>query len=200
MAKKALTLHDLERMRIPKRYLNSIMDKHQDKNLIVKLENYIKLYVDGGRSKGILFYGQSGVGKDYAAVSLLKRLKGIVTGLNGMYLSIEEITKQLFYETFDEDESMLDRAKNVDVLVISGMGGEPKGLDKYDRTLFELLKSRVDNLKTVIITFRAETTEGIRGYDDGTVDLIKAACVPIHVDGKNMWEVERKAIEEAIDG
>lgn len=204
---KKLSQADLERAQIPQKHwrasLEAIPDHVGGKPVQYKEDamRYMAKFQECLR-EGIGLYLWSEepyTGKTSLAVVVLKlALRMRATGL---FLTADEYRLALMNRTqFDEDYTLEERAREVDVLVLDGLGEEYRapGSRFAEEGLERFTKSRLERGKLLIVTSRIPPAKLHKFYTEGLQNRFREFLVPIQVCGVK-WE--RKAVDflKAVD-
>jgi len=190
-----LSLQDLERMRIPKRYYMSSISQIEGENRKLA-ERFVDLIKNNKNfNGGLLLFGLPGRGKHYLAVSILKRLRAEVDCFRGLFVDAEEVDKNFLNAEYDEGETFEDRMKDVDLLVIGRFGFE-----SYENFLriFEIVRSRIDDMKNTIIVSVLTNKEDIENKYPGFLPMINGPIIPTLIKGKDYNEIEKEKIKSQL--
>lgn len=188
-----LTRAHLERMTLPRRFWNVSYDEVPD-SLKGTLGNFIRdldEMLDGG--EGLLFWGPNGVGKTSAAV--LVALEVCRRGGTVLFTTSESIRVSSIEATaFDYDQTLLDRAREVELLVIDDLGKEHRGESEYAERLIEnLFRMRSAARRSTIVTtnlpLQGNTVKRIAGlltvYSQSLMEVIRETLYPVEATGIN---------------
>ena len=185
--RKPLTESDMGRMRVPKRYWEcsfeevsdngELSPKHIAKRYLSKLREMMT------RGIGILLWGPNGRGKTGVAVVVCKEARR--RGYTVLFSECGDLKRCVIERiAFDEDQSMLDRARSVDLLVLDDLG---KGVQ--DRTGFgarlldELIRHRNANQLATIITTNMDLEQLAEELKASTMHSLKECIIPAEIEG-----------------
>jgi len=136
------------------------------------------------KGAGLLICGDSGVGKTSVAALIAKesRARGYVTFFVGIWELREAIRSRVM---FDDGVSILDRCREVDVLILDGLReDDAKELYLGERTLEELISYRKARHRVTIVTTcmsMRDISAALPGFYNATV----GALVPLLIAGEN---------------
>jgi DNA replication protein DnaC len=148
------------------------------------IESYLKRFDDMAlKGAGLVLWGDPGVGKTGIAALVAKeaRQRGYVVYFTTVY-ELRELTRS--YIKFEEGQSILDRCREVDVLVLDGF--EESDITEKDvnlRSVEDLLLYRGSKLKVSILT-----TGLARDHSkaDNFYDAVATCAVPLKVEGADL--------------
>lgn len=179
-----ITKKHLERMCIPKTYwyckLAEIPDECPHKKLLEKYVSKIEFNVNEGH--GLLLWGDYGQGKTGLTSIILKA--GASVGIIGLWIRAANVIKYVMEKVrFDANETMLERAYNVDLLVLDEL--VLYGDDRQSDTVIEnLIRERINEKKTTIITTNLNPA-GLREKYPALSNVLQESVFPIRVSGHN---------------
>jgi len=185
--KIVLTVDHLKRMNVPKRFWNVSFDKilpeESDHRKVIK-KYLITIDERFNRGCGLLLTGNNGTGKTSCAVVVGKeaRRKGyLVLFIRSTALRDGIINNKVF----DDGNTFLERARNVDLLIIDDLGKEySKEYGSYNSSIYEdLLRVRVDEVKPTIITSNLDVEQMNKEYKISMMKLLKSYFLPLLVKG-----------------
>lgn len=201
--RRPLRQRDLERMNLPDRFWESRLSGIQDE----QAREVVRKYLVDGRyisGEGLFLHGKYGVGKSSAAAVILMELRR--RGYSGLWVEAAEfVDKVMQREMFDLDSSWMERARNVDVLVLDDIGTEHHDTaGAIERMLEGIIRSRLQRKKVVILTTnitpdrlgpREENGVKVEGvYRRKFLEVIREALYPIAIQGTSL----RRDIEREI--
>lgn len=136
-------------------------------------------------SRGILFYGPTGVGKTHLGCAIANKM--IYTGTFAKFMRTVELPKHdsdAIQELTDPDV--------VPVLILDDIGSE-KGTDRALECLYNIIDGRIWNMVPTILTsnfkpdaLKVRLNESSSGYGDRLLSRIKFICELVPVGGKDM--------------
>lgn len=153
------------------------------------LRDPVRLYmadIDAKLKKGIGFflYGSAGVGKTAAGVVLLKgaweRQK------TGYFTTVKDLRQAIRdEETFDGSESVLDRCRNVDMLVLDDLAQDDfKNFTFGVSDVEHLLKNRSMRSKSTVLTTRL-MPDNFRSDYPSILQTMQGNFLPLQLEGEN---------------
>jgi len=206
--RRKLTQADVERARIPRRFwhLSYSSIPESARSPIQRYMLGIDGHLDAG--DGLLLWGPNGVGK--TSIAVLVAFEAMRRGASALFMTSESI-RQSYIEgsPFDDDFSMIDRARIVDVLVIDDMAKEHRGDTEFaERMLENLLRQRAAARKTTIITTNLSIVQDDRSerrkaslaavYPASLVEVIQGSLYPVQVIGPDQRKTEALGIQERM--
>lgn len=173
-------------MRIPRRYWAVKYVEVENDSLRTTVEAYLKeidVHLDAGN--GILFWGKNGRGKTSAAVILMKECRR--RGAPSLFVTAEDLRKADIEKTsFHDDITVMDRAREVDVLIVDDLGKEHSGASGYSKVIYEnLIRVRSAHKRTTIITSNMGPKQLTERYGTSMMEVLRETVAPAHVEGEN---------------
>jgi DNA replication protein DnaC len=175
-------------MRIPKVHREASFSKIPDTlGYKEKVQEYclkLPLYINKG--VGLLLYGPLGTGKTALGTILLRCLPTKGYSYRGLWvdssrLAEYKIERTLFSSNYMEPLSMMDRIRQVDLLVIDELAPSKD----YGTSLIEqIIRDRVGDMKATVITTNLSPPE-IKSRATGLASIISEITVPICISGHN---------------
>lgn len=168
-----LDVADMLRMRVGRDFwdtrLSAIPDCATHKKHVVEFVQTLHLQVAEGRS--LILCGNYGAGKTGCGVLVLKEC--VARGGRALMVKAEELTSAVIESTpFDQDQSLWDRARTVDVLLLDDLRREH--VKDFGKSIIEsLIRRRADEALTTVITTNASTRELKERYEAATEVLRK---------------------------
>lgn len=188
-------------MNIPKEFWRAKLEDitHPDTHRVI--ERYMDLFEDRLKScHGLRLYGTAGVGKTAIAAMLAKEARSRKhTVFFMMIWELRECVRSR--EPFDGPTSVLDRCREVDVLVLDGLV-EDEAYEKLVnvRMLEQLITWRGQRGKLTIVTTRIDKQDfkkkGLASFDAGT----KQYLFPYPVKGESKRDSLVKDMRSEILG
>jgi predicted AAA+ superfamily ATPase len=121
MYRRELTKDDLLRARVPKRYWTASMDGVQESVREVATKYLANIEEMLSKGVGLLLWGSNGIGKTSLSVVIGKEYRR--RGQSLLFLEAAEIKGAVISsEMFDEEQTLWERAKTVEVLLIDDLG------------------------------------------------------------------------------
>lgn len=197
--RRVIGLPDFERMNLPEEFWRTkIQDAPQSvRDVIHRYLFRISEFVEKGA--GLLLHGGAGVGKSGIAALAAKEAhaRGYTVFFIGVWELREAVRSKLM---FDDAASVLDRCRNVDVLVLDNLREEDeKEYMVNARVLEELVSYRKNKKRVTIITTRLSPSE-LRSKMSGLYDATVGSLVPIAVAGDNLRVQAHQALVNEVLG
>lgn len=200
MKRKDLTEEDLVRMNIPARYwdvsFNEISSK-KARDVIVRYGNKIDTMISNGI--GMILSGNNGVGKTAAVVCLAKEFRRRYKSV--FFIEASDLKRAVFSnEIFDDEESVWDRAKSVDVLILDDLGkGVKDSKGQGERLIDELIRARNARKLITFITTNISTMNQLNEeLKESTVKTFKECMYYLKMEGPDRREEAQKKIVELM--
>lgn len=183
--KRKLTKSDMEWMNIPPEHWRAVVAEVPEsvRDAVIRYASNVVAYVE--RPVGLLFIGPVGVGKTSAAVVLAKEARA--SGKTVLYISVWELREDVRNKVnFDEGNTVMDRCRQVDLLVLDGLKPEDAtGHFVGAKELEELLATRSSHRRATFITTRCSIAD-LRSKGFGPMlDALTGTVVPLDVRGPN---------------
>ena len=141
----------LNRMNIPQKFWSSSYSE-----IAPELKEPVKRYINGldaflGRGTGFFIFGGPGTGKTSAGVVLLKA--GWERYKTGYYTTVKDLRySSRENETFDGTDSVMDRCRGVDILVLDNLGEDDfSNFTMGAGDIEHLLTTRAARAKTTVL-------------------------------------------------
>jgi len=182
---RKLTTQDLSYMQLPKEFWKVSIQGVQE-SIRPTMENYLQHIQEMvEKPAGLLLMGGRGVGKTSIAALILKQTRSI--GYSGLFVTVWELREYMKSKIqFDDTTSMLDRCREVDVLVLDNLRPE----DRTDYTvsskfLEELIASRVSRKQLTIVTSQC-SLEDFKAKMPDFLEATKGALLGLKIQGKDL--------------
>jgi len=199
MTRRALEEADFRRMNIPEEYWRV---KLQGVNAPVRpqvgryLQHIDQRIKDG---VGLILGGSPAVGKTGIACLIAKaaRLHRHTVFFSALWELREHIRERVMFE---HDTSVLDRSRNVELLVLDGLC-EDDAKDYYfgTRTLIALLSLRASYKRPTILTTQLGVSD-IRKFFPGLLEAVQGHMVFFPVRGDNLRQGRHEALVKDVLG
>jgi DNA replication protein DnaC len=183
-----LTQAHIDRMRIPQRFwfvgrreiipeVREIVDKYI-KNLDENLDV----------GEGLLMWGTNGTGKTSAAVFIGLEVRR--RGATVFFVQAERLRASVLEkEMFDDEQTVMERARAVDFLILDDLGKEHPGETGFSERLFEnLLRERSATKKTTIVTTNLSVDKLKETYVRSMLEVMRETLYPLCFEGENLRE------------
>lgn len=192
--RRELNADDMVRMRIPKRFwcvkFNSISDVEVEG---VSARSVARRYMENmsdmfARGVGLFLWGENGTGKTSMAVVLGKEYRR--HGYTVLFMEAADLKRLVMNkEMFDEDQTVWDRAFNVDVLIIDDFGKGTVDSTGFGARLWdELIRGRNSRQLVTFITTNVRPDEMCEKLEvlTSTVASLKEHAIPLKVVGPDL--------------
>lgn len=187
-----LTAQHMERAGIPRRFwdvrLAQVGEAMRD-----KVDGYLRHLsemLDYGQ--GLHLHGANGTGK--TSIAVLVAMEALRLGASVLFVTAEQLRRASIEEIwFDEGQLLLDRAREVELLVIDDLGKEHRGESGYaERLLEDILRQRSSRRLTTIFTTNVPVGDAKKGsglfglYSQSMLDVSRESLRPLKVSGDNV--------------
>lgn len=198
-----LTRVQLKRLNIGELYWNASYDqipKHAAYKMfvgryLVKLETVIN------KGIGLYLWGDNSRGKTYIAAIICKA--AVEKGYTAYMILADDLKSAVIERLlFDEDTTVMQRAKDVDILVVEDFGKEYRGDNSnFVEVQFEnLLRARRRRKKVTIMTSNMNPDDELQKiYGNSTAEILKEILYPYEIKGKNWRNTEAEKIEAVLE-
>lgn len=184
--KRELTEGDFELMCLPKEFWVASWSFLSDSKVKQKVFNYLNsLNIDHQVAKdgdGLLIAGEHGTGKTYISAICAKAFRKYEYSVYFVSAAHLQDGAEQGIE-FDEGEGMLDRAKNVDVLIIDDLGMEAVSPLKKNNYVVDVISHRKNWKKVLIVTTCKEPEALAVMYGKHVMDMMKSFMFGLRVEG-----------------
>jgi len=181
----------LEFMNIGQKYWQASFDSLNEAQREAVGSYLDNMFVAIQKGMGLFLWGPNSTGKSYISAVLCKRAYALydvpsycVTSaeLRDAWIHPEEARAQ-----DDTEELLLNRAMGIRFLVIDDLGKEHRTASGYVSTqLGVLLRHRVRQGFTTVITANAHPSNMVSEYGQSTIELMKESMVPVPLEGPDM--------------
>ena len=197
MDPRKLSKRDMERMCVPEEFWWAKLDEVAElarptmARYAARIEEMVR------KPAGFLLYGKSGVGKTSAAVVMLKAARQY--GMSGYFATIWSLRE--FVRTgvqYDDSSSILDRCRDVDLLVLDHLR-----LEDVDEkivnlsTLEELVSYRSAHHRATIITTQLEPKTGANVFR-AFISCVGGSILEYPIDGPDKRVAQRNALKSDL--
>jgi len=152
------------------------------------------------RGAGLLLTGPAGVGKTAIAALCCKEARS--RGFTVYFSTVWELREGIrTHVQFDGEQTLMDRARAVDLLVLDDV--RPDDLDKgwFGRSEIEALAAwRASRRKVTIITSQVATHQEFATKLPSLVRATEETVVPLPVSGPNLRDAQKRDIKRAVFG
>ena len=175
----------MELMRIPRRFWEASLDRVPEsiRPVVEKYVLDIESRLDAG--EGIIFLGDNGVGKTCAAVVIAKAARRL--GAPVLFITAESLRQAVLNdEIFSEDQTVYDRARTVELLVLDDWGKEHKGNTSYAEHLFEnLIRERASTKLVTLATTNIKWSDFSANFKQSLLEVMRECMYPLVTKGPN---------------
>src|SRR3990170_3779010 len=201
--RRPLTKDDMARMNLGRRYWEVSLDvipetmpyKGEVISYLAKLDRMI------ANGWGLFLWGPNATGKTALAAIVAKEAKR--HGYTVFFIGASEYADSIIRrKPFDDVETIEERCKSVDMLVLDDLGKENRSEAGFfiETELEELVRARSNNCKATVITSNMNRTEGQEVYKESMLDVMQATIHPVKVAGMNFRLDEKKQLDTALVG
>ena len=206
--RKRLTRGIIERTRVPQRFWHVTYDEVPE-SVRHHLGNYLRSIdemLDDG--EGLLLWGPNGVGK--TSVAALIAFEVSRRGGTAYFVTAESLRLASIDRTaFDDETTVMERALDVELLIIDDLGKEHRGGTEYAEHLIEnILRVRLANRMATVITTNLPISGDRQGriaglntvYSISTLEVLREALLPLEVFGENKRVALADHLQERLAG
>jgi DNA replication protein DnaC len=197
--RRSLSPSDFARMNIPEEFWK-VRIQGVPESIRGNIERYMVRFDDlRDKGVGIFLTGPVGVGKTAIASLVLKeaRSRGYTAYFTGVWELREAVKAKV---SFDDSSSILDRCRDVDVLVLDNLREEDdKEYVVNVRSLEDIIAYRKSKKRPTIITTRIPIAD-VRSKFPALFDATVGALVPVAVVGENQRVKEHQALIKELSG
>lgn len=196
-----LTRLHLEASDLPRKYWEASLARVPDSLAYkAKIERYIrKMNELIPKGKGLLLHGPNRRGKTSIAAILLK--EAIRCRFDAHFIRGADLIDATFkHRMIDDDTSVIDVIRDVDLLVIDDVGKSiiESRTGSLEAVFDNTLRARESELKATIITTNLPQRDQVEVFKPSMVELMKECMFPILVDGHSFMEEERTTLSDAL--
>lgn len=179
---RPLTEHDMEVMRLPRRFWAAKRDDFpielRQRDLIDNMTSQVPRLMSGSTTLALL-YGPHGTGKTSAAAVILKAVRA--HRYSTFFLDVSEILRTFPSEEMTgEDMTYRERAYQTEALLLDGLGDGYATNEYVASETLALVKHRQDNLMLTIITTSLDEAVLQKRYGPKMTALLGETAVAIH--------------------
>jgi DNA replication protein DnaC len=195
----------VERMRIPRRFWDVRADMIPG-DVRDDVDGYLRRLDEHlNNGEGLLLWGSNGVGKTSTAVFIALEVRR--RGASVLFVTAEGLRQAVLErELFDEGQLLMERAREVDFLVLDDLGKEHPGETGFTERLFEnLIRVRSAAQHTTFVTTNLPMTpEGdqpralVNVYVPSMLEVMKETLYPIRYVGDNLREAVKSDMADRM--
>jgi DNA replication protein DnaC len=196
--RRELTQDDLIRAKIPVRHWEASFSGVQE-----SAREHAQKYLMGVESMaqrgiGLLLWGPNGIGKTSLSVVIGKELRR--RGYSLLFLECSTIKSSVIQnEMFDEEQSVWDRAKSVDVLILDDLGkGVQDSTGFGARVVDDLIRHRNANRRITFITTNMTVKALEEELKPSTMHSLKECIYPVKLLGSDLREGSKEEIRDTL--
>lgn len=203
-----LTKAHMDLMRIPRRFWESSFDAIPDCEGKDVLRSYLRNIEDMlDRGEGLLLWGPNGHGKTSAAVIVMMEARR--RGASALFVQAETLRQAALEGTmFSDEKTLMDRAREVDFLVLDDLGKEHSGESGYTERLFEnLIRGRSANKRVTLVTTNLPVNPPSAGgaslktkYIASMLEVMREAMYPVLLRTHNWRDRVQQDMEARLTG
>jgi DNA replication protein DnaC len=205
-----LTRAHMDLMRIPRRFWESdfeLIPECEGKEI---LRSYLRNIEDMlNRGEGLLLWGPNGHGKTSAAVIVAMEARR--RGASVLFVQAETLRQASIEGTmFSDERSLIERAREVDILVFDDLGKEHTGESGYTERLFEnLFRERSASKRVTLVTTNLSTKSPAdkpnapslkTRYIHSMLEVMREAMYPVLLKTHNWRDRVQSDMEARLTG
>ena len=197
--RRKLVRADFERMHLPEEYWRTKVSGVPESVRTAVVRYLLKIDEMCLEGIGLLLVGASGVGKSGVASLVLKEARA--HGHTGWFGSVWELREMIRSRVpFADDLTMLQRARNVDVLVLDDLRPDDVTQGWFGRSEIEaLVAARAASRLVTVITSRMKPAVLYRELPS-LMDSVQGCMVDMAIVGANLREARQEELRRAVYG
>lgn len=205
-----LTKAHMELMRVPRRFWTSDFDAIPECEGRVVLRSYLR-DIEGmlDRGTGLLLWGPNGHGKTSAAV--LVAMEARRRGASVLFVQAETLRQGVLEKAmFSGEKSLMERAREVDFLLLDDLGKEHTGETGFTERLFEnLIRERCSQRRVTFVTTNLSTKTSDKPnapvslrtrYIPSMLEVMREAMYPVMLRAHNWRDRAQQDMESRLTG
>lgn len=206
--RRPLTKEDLLRMNLPRRFWEARFERvteHMGVNKSYTLKDVVRNYLEKfetmvEKGAGMMLWGQNGLGKTCAAAVVAMEARR--RGRSVLFITAAEYMQCVHNKVwFDTEQTMADRARAVDILVIDDFGKDYRDSKGFADKMFEdLLRTRSANVRVTILTMNMALEKFIETAPPSVTQVLKEVVVPIEVTGPDRRDEASQELASLLVG
>jgi primosomal protein DnaI len=173
---------------LPEEHWYAVVSKVQDSSNPDLIQSWLEDPTEHleSSSKGLYIYGQYRRGKSSLAALIMKL--SLARGIYGLWLNYRDLPGYVINkDLFTDNQTILERAKEVELLVIDEFYPEVRTGFFPVKTLDDLIRDRLQKNKTTIITSNCSPNDLIKGklkdLTSSLVFVLGDACSSVELKG-----------------
>jgi DNA replication protein DnaC len=199
--RRPLVKADLERMNLPEEHWFARIDLVSDslRSVVARYVHNLSQHMIQGC--GLYVFGPPGVGKTTIASIVAKEARSL--GLTVLFVRAWELRELIRSRVdFDDDTTMLGRARAVDLLILDDLREEDAGEKFFPLSeIVALIKDRRARRRVTIVTSPVSPQIMAKGTAWRSFELaIEGSLVRVGVEGINYLALRRHELEQAVLG
>ena len=194
-----LTQSHIDRMRIPERFWFVGFD-----GVIPEARTFVDRYLKNlddnlDRGEGLLMWGPNGTGKSSCAVLVGFEVRR--RGATVFFVTAERLRASVLEkEMFDDQFTLMERARAVDFLILDDLGKEHPGETGFSERLFEnLFRERSAKKQATIVTTNLSTEALQETYIRSMLEVMRETLFPVSFEGENLREAVEADLRSRYD-
>jgi DNA replication protein DnaC len=197
--RRTLGRSDLERMNIPKKFWGAKVQYAPESVRDVVRRYLLNIDKMVARGAGMYVVGKPGVGKTSIAVMVCKEARSC--GFTAYFTPIWELRECIKSRVmFEENTSVLDRCKEVDVLVLDDLcADDVKDYTFGARRIEELLSYRSSQKLITAVTTRLDASE-LKSKFASLISSTRGCMVFLPVEGPDLRRKQDEELNRAVFG
>lgn len=197
--RRPLGVADFERMNLPEEFWKATVQSVPESVRDTVRRYLLHIDVMLSRPAGLLLSGSAGVGKSAIAALVCKEARS--RGYTGYFTTLWELRESIRARLlFDDEQSLLERCRSVDVLVLDGLRSEDAPEQILGRrTLEELITTRGARKKATFVTTPLDALE-LRQAFGGLMESVQGCMVYLPVAGPNLRREKNDELRKAVLG
>lgn len=183
------------------------------RKVVAKYLDELDAMLDGG--EGLMLWGPNGTGKSSVAVIIAMEARR--RGASVLFSTAETLRQAVLDRIpFSEDKTLMERARDVDFLVIDDLGKEHVSKTEFSETLFEnLIRERSAARRVTIVTTNLPIYQMVEQGDAGQavvvpglntrykasmMEVMKETLFPVALKGHNHRDTARDDLAIRLTG
>jgi len=197
--RRPLVPADFERMNLPREFwtakVQTVPESVRDTvaRYLLNIDTMIE------RGAGMLLQGSAGVGKSGIGALVCKEARS--RGYTTYFMSVWELRESIRARVpFDDTFSVLDRCRDVDVLVLDGLRQEDAAERMFNaRDMEELVVRRVARKFVTIVTTQLGMSDINRAFP-GFLEAVQGCIVAVSVQGADLRRELNQELQKVVLG